>query len=1005
MRNKGVIIVLAIVITALCFFYLSFTFVAQKVQQKAIEYATDKSGTVDLSKKQSYLDSLWNKPVYDLFWKDYTYKEVKENELSLGLDLQGGMHVVLEVSQIDIIRSLSGNSQDPAFIAATQKALQLQKTSQKSYSDLFYESFKEANPNQKLAPLFASAATKGRVSLSDSDDAVRKFLNTEIESAIGRSFTILKTRIDQFGTSQPNIQRVGTGQIQIEIPGADNPKRVRKLLQGIARLEFWEVVEPSDPQLNQALRGINQMLVKQQNALKKETLKTFEKKTGELSEALKKNALKADTVKSELEKELSAAKDSTAGSLDSMAQATLSPLFSLMNPQIPFLYPIKDTAEINRILKRADVKALFPRTIGHFWDVKSEPKQTPGIEDIQLNFVNLGRTGKPLLTGEVINDARNEYDQFARPAVSMTMNASGSRLWAKITATEAAKTPQGRVAIVLDNYVYTAPTVQGEIPNGNSQITGSFTIEEAKDLANVLKAGSLPAPTKIVEEGIIWPSLGAVAKNQGLLSMACGLIIVALFVVVYYTKGGWVANIALLFNIFFILGILAQLNAALTLPGIAGIVLTMGMAIDANVLIYERIKEELRHGRKLREAIKTGYSKAFSTIFDSNLTTLLTAIFLFVFGQGPLKGFAIVLIVGIITSFFSAVYISHVIIEWIVRKGDETRMSFNSFLSGLVSHRRNFDFVGLRKINYIISVSIIVIGFVVIAFNGLNLGVDFKGGRSYTVRFRKPVEGTELKVALTPGFEGAGSEVKNYGSNNVVKITTSYLIDDQSEAADEKVKLAMITGVEKFTGLKHSEDESKLDESNFTISSSSKVGPTVATDIKDSAFKASFASILAIFFYILVRFRKWQFSVGAVIATLHDALFVVAAFAVAHLFGLSFEVDQVFVAAILTVIGYSLNDTVIIFDRIREYMHLGTSHDRPKIFNDAINSTLSRTLITSGTTLTVVTVLLIFGGEVLRGFSFALFVGILIGTYSSIFIAAPIVLDFDKKSPEPARKT
>ena len=928
-----------------------------------------------------------------------------QRHLVLGLDLQGGMHVVLEVSQADIIKSLSSNSQDPGFIAAMQKAQQLQKTSQKSYSDLFYEAYKQANPDKKLATLFASAATKGRVSLSDSDDAVRKFLNTEIESAIGRSFTILKTRIDQFGTSQPNIQRLGTGQIQIEIPGADNPKRVRKLLQGIARLEFWEVVEPTDPQLNQALMGINQMLVKEQNAKKKEALKTLDKNPVELNGALKKEDLKSDTVKSELEKKLSSAKDSTGGSLDSLTQATVSPLFSLMNRQIPFLYAIKDTAEINKILKRPDVHSLFPRTIGHFWDVKSEPKVTPDVEDIQLNFVNLGRTGKPLLTGEVINDARNEFDQFARPAVSMTMNASGSRQWAKITAAEAAKSPQGRVAIVLDNYVYTAPTVQGEIPNGNSQITGSFTTEEAKDLANVLKAGSLPAPTKIVEEGIIGPTLGAVAKNQGLLSMACGLIIVALFVVVYYTKGGWVANVALLFNIFFILGILAQLNASLTLPGIAGIVLTMGMAIDANVLIYERIKEELRHGRKLREAIKTGYSKAFATIFDSNLTTLLTATFLFIFGQGPLKGFAIVLIVGIITSFFSSVYISHVIIDWIVRKGDETRMSFNSFLSGLVSHRRNFDFVGMRKINYIISSSVIAIGFIVIAINGLNLGVDFKGGRSYTVSFRKPVDATELKVALTPSFEGMGSEVKNYGSNEVVKITTPYLIDDQSEAADEKVKLALVSGIEKFTGLKHSEDESKLNETNFTISSSSKVGPTVATDIKDSAFKASFASVIAIFLYILIRFRKWQYSVGAIIATLHDALFVVAAFAVAHLFGLSFEVDQVFVAAILTVIGYSLNDTVIIFDRIREYMGLGTSHDRPKIFNEAINSTLSRTLITSGTTLTVVTVLLIFGGEVLRGFSFALFVGILIGTYSSIFIAAPIVLDFDKKSPEAVKKT
>jgi SecD/SecF fusion protein len=1005
MQNKGVIVVLTIIVTALCLYYLSFTFIAQKVQEKAIAHATDKSGAVDLTKKQLYLDSIWSQPVYNLFWKNYTYKEVKENELSLGLDLQGGMHVVLEISPVDIIKGLSTNNQDPAFLAALQKAGQTRNVSPDKFAALFAKAYKDANPDKKLAPLFASASTKDHVVISDSDDAVLKFLNTEIKSAIDRSYTILKTRISQFGTSEPSVQQLqSTGQIQIEIPGADNPQRVRKLLQGVARLEFWEVVEANDPVVNRALFSINQMLVKEKKksvVAKKPTDKPDRK--DELAKALGAKS-KSDTTKSALEKELSKASDSTGTSLDSLTRNTVSPLFSLSNPSIPFLYNLKDTAEINRIFRRPDVLALWPRTVGRFWEVKSEPKVTPGVDDIQLHFVNLGRSGKPLLTGEVISNARMEYDQFARPAVGMNMNASGSRLWAKITAAEANKQPKGRVAIVLDNYVYTAPTVQGEIPNGSSQISGSFTLDEAKDLALVLRAGSLPAPTKIVEEAIVGPTLGKVAKDQGLLSMACGLVIVALFVVVYYTKGGWVANIALLFNIFFILGILAQFNASLTLPGIAGIVLTMGMAIDANVLIYERIKEELRHGRKLRDAIKTGYSKAFATIFDSNLTTLLTAFFLFIFGQGPIRGFATVLMIGITTSFFSSVYISHVVIDWIVRKGDESRMSFNSFLSGMVSHRRNYNFVGLRKINYIISVSGIVIGFIVIAIQGLNLGVDFKGGRSYVVTFSKPVVPSEMKVALEKGFENTSTEVKIYGSDDKVKITTPYLIDDASETADEKVKRALITGLEKFSGAQYAEDEAKLDANHFTISSSTKVGPTVASDIKDSAFKASFASVLAIFLYILIRFRKWQYSVGAIIATIHDALFVFSAFAVAHLFGLSFEVDQVFVAAILTVIGYSLNDTVIIFDRIREYLSVGTSHDRPKIFNDAINSTLSRTLITSGTTLTVVTVLLIFGGEVLRGFSFALLIGILIGTYSSIFIAAPIVLDFDKKPKDPARK-
>ncbi len=638
MQNKGVVVVLTVVITALCLYYLSFTLVSRNVQKDAIAQATDKSGSVDLTKKQNYLDSLWNKPVYNIFGAEYTYKEVKDNELSLGLDLQGGMHVVLEISPIDIVKGLSGNNQDPAFIAALQKAKAMEKTEGKSnFTVLFYKAFKEANPDRTLASVFTSTANKDRVKLSDSDETVMKFLDKEIKDAIDRSFTILKTRIDQFGTSQPNIQRLqGTNRIQIEIPGADNPQRVRKLLQGVARLEFWEIVETYDPQLGQSLMAINQLLLKEQNSKKAQTTTAIKTDLTTKAEA------KTDTAKSALEKQLSkvGSDSTTKNSLDSLRAATSSPLFALSTQQGAFMYATKDTSIINAIFKRDDVRALLPRTVGMFWDVKSDPDVTKGIEDLRLNFVNLGRSGKPLLTGDVINDARSDFDQFARPSVSMTMNASGARTWAKITATAAAKQPQGRVAIVLDNNVYTAPTVQGEIPNGNSQITGNFTTEEAKDLALVLKAGSLPAPTRIVEQAIVSSSLGQVAQNQGLISMACGLALIIIFMIAYYSKGGWVANLALMFNIFFILGILAQLNAALTLPGIAGIVLTMAMAVDANVVIYERVKEELKMGRKLRDAIKKGYERAFATIFDSNLTTFLTGMFLFIFGQGPLKGFA-----------------------------------------------------------------------------------------------------------------------------------------------------------------------------------------------------------------------------------------------------------------------------------------------------------------------------------------------------------------------------
>ena len=991
MRNKGLVVALTIIITALCLYYLSFTFVSRRVQQDATDKATEKTGVVNLARKQIYLDSLWNQPVYNLFGAEYTYKEVKANELSLGLDLQGGMHVVLEVSPVDIIRGLSDNNQDPAFIASLQKAREMQKTSQESFSALFYKAFKEGNPDKSLASVFATASTRGRVSLSDADDVVMKFLNVEIESAIERSYTILKTRIDQFGTSQPAIQRLGSGMIQIEIPGADNPQRVRKLLQGAARLEFWDIVEYSDPQLNQSLVGINQMLLREQNAKKEEALPDTNVKPDDVA-----STLSTDTTKSALEKQLAELKaDTSANALDSLTRLNLSPLFSLSDQAIPFLYPVKDTAVINAILKRADVKSLMPRSVGWFWDVKVEPELTPGLDDLRLNFVNVGRSGKALLTGEVITNARLDNDQFARPAVSMTMNATGSRQWSKITAAAAAKSPQGRVAIVLDNYVYTAPTVQGEIPNGNSQITGNFTAEEAKDLANVLKAGSLPAPTRIVEEAIVGPSLGKVAQNQGFISMACGLGIVVLFMVSYYAKAGWVANIALLFNIFFILGILAQFNASLTLPGIAGIVLTMGMAVDANVLVFERIREELKQGRLLRDAIKKGYERAFSSIFDSNVTTFLTAMFLFILGQGPLKGFAITLMIGIATSFFSAVYISRVIIEWMVRKGDMAKLTFTTPLV-LIKGDLNFDFIANRKKAYIFSGIVIVIGLALALIQGLNLGVDFKGGRSYVVTFNKPIEATSMRTSLVEGFENSSTEVKNYGSNNVMKITTSYLIEDDSDMADDKVKNALVQGVQKFSGLQYVENDATVDETHFTISSSSKVGATVADDIKNSAFKAGLFSIIGIFLYILVRFRKWQYSTGAIVALIHDALFVFAAFAIANALGISFEIDQVFVAAILTVIGYSINDTVIIFDRIREYLGEGTSHDRNKIFNSAINSTLSRTLITSGTTLIVIVVLLFFGGEVLRGFSFALFVGIVIGTYSSIFIATPIVVDFDK---------
>jgi SecD/SecF fusion protein len=987
MQNKGFVITLTVVITALCLFYLSFTYVSRGVQQDAVAYATDAGGIVNLSKKQSYIDSVWNKPVYSFLGTEYTYKEVKDNELHMGLDLQGGMHVTLEVSPVDIVKGLAGNSSDSSFLKAMRDARVAQRNSQKSFGELFFAAYKEANPTKKLSGLFANASTRGRINISDDDEQVKSVVNEEIESAIDRSYTILKNRLDQFGTSSPNIQRLpGTGRIQIEIPGADNPQRIRKLLQGVARLEFWDVVETST--LNSSFMEINDVLVKEQKA----------KAQAAQSIVGVQEVAKEDSISTDLEKQLASTSDSTKSGLDSLQNLNVSPLYSLSVPPGAFRYDIKDTAEINAIFKREELRNKLPRYVGLFWSAKPE-KDQQGNEAMELHFLDLGRNGKAKLSGEVINDARNDLDPQARPAVSMTMNAAGTRIWAKMTKDAAAKSPKGRIAIVLDNVVYSAPYVNDEIPNGNSSISGNFTTDEAKDLANILKAGSLPAPTRIVEEAIVGPTLGQVAQSQGFISIISGFALVVVFMIMYYAKGGWIANLALLFNVFFILGILAQptLGTALTLPGIAGILLTVGMAVDANVLIFERIKEELAAGLKLRAAIKKGYDKAFATILDSNLTTLITAVFLFVLGSGPIKGFAITLIIGIICSFFTAVYISHVVIDWIVsKKGDDSDISFETFISKAIKKRKYFDFVKYSKLAYLISGGIIVFGFVLIAFQGLNLGVDFKGGRSYVVSFSKPVVATDMKVALSESFENSGTEVKNYGGNNVVKVTTSWLIDDESDQTDEKVKNALVSGVSKFTGLAFSENESGVDDTHFTISSSTKVGATVADDIKNSAWKASLFSLIGIFIYILIRFRKWQYSAGAIIATAHDTLFVFAAFAIARVLGISFEVDQVFVAAILTIIGYSINDTVIIFDRIREYIGLATEHSKAKIVNDALNDTLSRTIITAGTTLLTVIALLIFGGEVLRGFSFALFVGIVVGTYSSIFIAGPTVLNLDK---------
>jgi SecD/SecF fusion protein len=992
MQNKGAIVFLTVIITALCLYYLSFTLISNGVQEKATAYATDASGNIDFAKKRAYLDSVWRQPVYNFLGASYTYQEIKETELGLGLDLQGGMHVTLEVSPVEIVKGIAGNPKNELFNASVDQAREAAKTSNAKFVDLFYASWQKNNPGKALSSVFATAANRGKISLESTDSEILEIIDTEVENAIDRSFNILRTRIDRFGTSQPNIQRIaGSGRIQIELPGADNQERVRNLLQGVAKLQFWEVLEINE--YGGAIEQINTAWVADQknksgDLAASDTTATDTTATDSLSAE--------DSLRNALEKQLEQIDPMNNGN------ASVSPLITLRRADYGLVYDVRDTVIVNRILKNERYQSFLPKDLRLLWGVKPT-KAEDGTEILELYAIKLRKgSDQAPLEGDVVTDARQTLDQTSQPAVSMQMNADGARKWRNLTSENVGR----RIAVVLDDYVYTAPMVNGEIPNGQSEISGNFTLLEAQDLANILKSGSLPAPTQIVEESIIGPTLGKEAQSQGIISMIAGLALVVLFMVAYYAKGGLVAVAALVFNIFFILGILAQLGTALTLPGIAGIVLTMGMSIDANVLIFERIKEELRNGVGLMTAIEAGYNKAFSAILDGNVTTFMTGAILYALGQGPVKGFAIVLMIGIACSFFSSVFITRVLVSWMTKKGDKSSINFTAPFAKNALTGLNIDFLSKRKLAYIASSTIIVVGLGIALVNGLKFGVDFTGGRSYVVTFNQPMVPSDLKVGLDGEFDGS-VEVKTYGSNNVLKVTTSYLINEDDDASNKEVESKVKEGIAAVTGFSFVENTAQLGEKQFSITGSSKVGATVADDIKASSLEAMIAALIAIFLYILVRFRKWQFSLGAIIALFHDTLFVIAAFAIASLFGATFEIDQVFIAAILTVIGYSINDTVIVFDRIRENIDNRGSAKLVKVFNDSINQTLGRTLITSFTTLIVVIVLLFFGGEVLRGFSFALFVGITVGTFSSIYIATPVVVDLMKKEldqPAPAKE-
>ncbi|MGY3090595.1 SecD/SecF fusion protein [Hymenobacter sp. UYAg731] len=974
MRNKGLIIALTLVVTALCAYFLFFTYVSRGVQEKAVAYATQ-NGKLNEGQRQHYLDSVWRAPVFGPF----TYREVRQSELGLGLDLKGGMHVTLEVSPVEIVRAMSGNSKDPAFNKSLADAQEAQKTNSGTpFTALFAQAWQQNAAGRPLAAIFANTTNKSRnIDIKSSNEKVIAAINKEEEEAIDRSFNILRTRVDKFGVNQPSIQRVkGTGRLQIELPGVDNPDRVRKLLQGQAKLEFWEVWNQNE--VGPYLVALDKQLQARDAAAKAGPAAAINMADTTATAAAGDSAT---SLAKQLAKKAGGAADSSAAANKVGALAKLFTMPGRLGVNL------RDTSAMNKILNSAEAKATLPPTLALLW--LGKPKTIDKQEYLELVPVRKTRDGVPALAGEVVSDARSDLGPNGQPEVLMTMTPAGSRKWAKMTAANIGK----QVAMVLDDYVISAPVVQSEITGGGTSITGDFQIEETQDLANSLKAGKLPAPTRIVEEAVVGPSLGREAINQGLYSSLAGVVIIMLFMAFYYGRAGIVADIALLFNIFLILGVLAQFGTALTLPGIAGLILVMGTSVDANVLIFERIREELDHGLGLTDAINKGYSRAFSAIFDSNVTTMLIAVILGFFGTGPVQSFAITLGIGVLTSFLSAVFVSRLIIEWMVKGNENHPMTFSTSISRNLFKNLNFDIVGKRKIAYAFSTIFILIGFgLMYVQGGPNLGVDFKGGRAYVVDFNKTMVASDVADKIRPAFQNAGLEVKQYGAPDRLRITTGYLAEDESAAADAKVVASLNQGLQAYSA------------DAPVIKSTSKVGATIADDIKRTSVLSLGLTLLGIFIYVLFRFERWQYSMAAVIALFHDALLVIAAFPIARLFGANYEMDQIFVAALLTVIGFSMNDTVVIYDRIREYLRENPKLTFAQVVNPALNSTFSRTMITFTTVFLVVLVMYIFGGETLRSFSFAMIIGVIFGTYSSLFIATPIILDTYGKKEERERK-
>ena len=997
MQNRNFIKIVAIVFAIVCLYQLSFTWVANGVEDDAVAYAADFNENEREIKEKFYLDSISSEEVYDIVLTSYTYAECQQREINLGLDLKGGMNVTLEVMVIDVVKALSNQNKDETFNLAIKNTLKAQENSQDDFVTIFGREYEKIAPaaNTGLSALFSTPDLRDKVQFSSTNLEVIEVLKIEVEDAISRSFNILRSRIDRFGVTQPNIQRLETaGRILVELPGIKDPERARKLLQSTALLEFWETYEYSE--LFQGLESANVFLRETVESVNVEVdsvdddiIETLEEESKDLTADLLAE-IEADTL----------ATDTTANNLSFEEFANENPLYALLYPNVdqqnqlnsgPVVgfCAVKDTAALNVYLKDDAIRKFFPVDVKFAYTVKP---YDPDGKFVQLVALKSDRNGKSAMEGDVVTDAVQVFGQFASSAeVSMEMNAEGAKQWKRLTAENIKKS----VAIVLDGYVYSYPTVQAEIAGGRSSITGNFTVNEAKDLANILKSGKLPAPARIIEEAIVGPSLGEEAISSGLTSFIFALLLVLAYMIFYYNGAGMASNIALLANIFFIFGVLSSLGAVLTLPGIAGIILTIGMSVDANVLIYERIREELSNGKGLRLAIEDGYNNAYSSIIDANVTTLLTGIILYTFGTGPIKGFATTLIIGILTSLFAAIFITRLVISYRLNRGKT--ISFSTKLTKGAFKNINIDFIGKRKRFYILSSIIVLLGVSSLVTKGLNYGVDFVGGRTYVVRFDDTVNNEDLRSELTDVFVDSDGlnytpQVKTFGDDNQVKITTSFMIESNEIATDLIVESKLSEGLS-TTGLQ------------YEIMSSQKVGPTIADDIKDAAVWSVLFSLLVIFLYILIRFRKWQFSLGAVVAVFHDVLIVLSIFSIFYGFlPFSLEIDQAFIAAILTIIGYSLNDTVVVFDRVREYMNDNKKKGVHELINGALNSTLSRTINTSLTTFCVLLIIFIFGGEVIRGFMFALMVGVIVGTYSSLFVASPIMMDTMKKKEEKLKR-